>query len=316
MANQNIIPIDNFNFGGLADSKFSGVKHSLYRIVGMDLHSCPGVLKVAQKLTEDTGGIIDEFVKCQVSSSNGNTYHFSSTSGQIWERTANGTWTLIHTTYSNGDFSGESGCLGATEYQGTIYWATEEWLHKIAVTDIVDSTEWVEGGNATECWEAFGKTDPSFHPMIEQNMVLYIGDGNYLAQVDAGVFTYDALDIKSPLRIKCLGKIGTDVLLGTYVNDNINKSQIIRWDTYSVSFTSSDEIQEVGINCFIPGDNMVFVQAGVQGNIYVYNGEQLELFKKIPGEYDPDHYGRMFPNAAANFNGLILLGMSKYYVGE
>jgi hypothetical protein len=152
--------------------------------------------------------------------------------------------------------------------------------------------------------------------MIEQNMVLYIGDGNYLAQVDAGTFSADALDIKEPLRIKCLGKIGTDVLLGTYISDNVNKSQIIRWDTYSVSFTSSDEIEEIGINCFIPGDNVVYCQAGVQGNIYVYNGEQLQLFKKIPGEYDPDNFGRMFPNAAANFNGLILLGMSKYYVGE
>jgi hypothetical protein len=152
--------------------------------------------------------------------------------------------------------------------------------------------------------------------MIEQNLILYIGDANLLAQVEESTFTADALDIAEPLRIKCLGKISTDVLIGTYVDDHITKSQVFRWNTYSVSFTTSDEIPEVGINCFIPGDNVVYVQAGIQGNIYVYNGEQLQLYKRIPGEYSPTEYGRMFPNAAANFNGKILMGFSKYYVGE
>ena len=311
MANNNVIPIDNFNLGGLSDSKFSGAKYSLYRLVGWDLHSTPGVLKVAQKLTKDSGTTVTEFVKCQVTSSNGYTYHFSSTSGKIWERTDAGVWSLVHTTVPG---AGIAGCSGAAEYQGYIYWATQSRLHRILASSAKGSAQWT--ANKVLNWATFTNTDPSFHPMIEQNMVLYIGDANLLAQVDEGVFTADALDIKTPLRIKCLGKIGTDVLLGTYVDDHITKSQIIRWNTYSVSFTSSDEIEEVGINCFIPGDNVVYVQAGLQGNIYVYNGEQLQLYRRIPGEYSPTEYGRMFPNATANFNGKILMGFSKYYVGE
>lgn len=303
-----IVPIDNFNQGGISDSKFSGVQHSLYKMVGWDVHSTPGVLKVAQKLTKDSGDTVDEFVKCMVVSSNGYTYHFSSSSGKIWQRADDGTWSLVHTTIPTG---GDTGCLGAAEYQGYIYWATEDNLHRILASGAKGDTDWTN--NATDNWQTFDAGDDLFHPMIEQNGVLYIGDGNLLAQVDAGAFSANALDIKYPLRVKCLGKIGTDVLLGTYVDDNINKSQIIRWNTYSVSFTSSDEIDEVGINAFIPGDNTVYVQAGLQGNIYVYNGEQLELFKKIPGEYSTTEYGRVNPNAAANFNGKILIGFSKYY---
>src|SRR4030042_1227099 len=112
MAKNNIIPIDNFNLGGLADSKYSGEKYSLYRLIGFDLHSTPGVLKVAQKLTKDSGATVDEFVKCQVTSSNGNTYHFSSTSGKIWERTNAGVWSLVYTT---SPAVGDAGCLGAAE---------------------------------------------------------------------------------------------------------------------------------------------------------------------------------------------------------
>jgi hypothetical protein len=101
MANDTI-QISNFNLGGLSDSKFQGTPNSNYRLVGMDLHSTPGVLKVAQKLTKDSGSTVDEFVKCQVSSSNGNTYHFSSTSGKIWERTSAGVWSLVYTTSPTG----------------------------------------------------------------------------------------------------------------------------------------------------------------------------------------------------------------------
>jgi len=314
MANNSptVIPIDNFSLGGLSDSKFMGAKYSLYRIIGMDLHSTPGVLKVAQKLTKDSGSTVDEFVKCQVTSTNGNTYHFSSTSGKIWERNGtSGVWSLVYTTVPA---AGTAGCSGAHEYQGYIYWATQSRLHRILASSASGAAAWT--ANAVPNWQTFTNCDPSFHPMIEQNLILYIGDANLLAQVEEEVFTADALDIAEPLRIKCLGKISTDVLIGTYVDDHITKSQVFRWNTYSVSFTTSDEIPEVGINCFIPGDNVVYVQAGIQGNIYVYNGEQLQLYKRIPGEYSPTEYGRMFPNAAANFNGKILMGFSKYYVGE
>jgi hypothetical protein len=306
----NVIPIDNFNFGGLSDSKFSGVKFSLYKLIGLDLHSTPGVLKVAQKLTKDSGAIVTGFVKCQVVSTNGNTYHFDSLSGKVWERTSLGVWSLVYTTIPTG---GDAGCSGAFEYQGTIYWATQNYLHKIVAASAIGAAQWT--ANAVPNWQAFDIGDPDFHPMVEQGLVLYIGDGNQLAQVDAGVFSSNALDIAVPLRMKCLGKIGTDVLIGTYVNDNVNKSQIFRWDTFSISFTTSDEIEEVGINAFIPGDNVVYVNAGLQGNIYVYNGEQLVLFKKIPGEYSTTEYGRIHPNAAANFNGKILLGFSKFFNG-
>ena len=302
------ITLTNINLGGLSDSKFSGIKNSMYKIVGFDLHTTPGVAKVAQKLTEDSGGMVTEFVKCQIVSTNTATYHFSSTSGAIWERTTAGVWSLVYTTVPS---AGEAGCLGATEYQGYIYWATEKALHRIQAIGNLGDTLW--GANAVLDWQTFDNGDADFHPMIEQNGVLYIGDSYLLAQVDGAVFTPDALDIKTPLRIKCLGKMGTDVLLGTYVDDRVNKSLIIRWDTWSVSFNSQDEIEEVGINAFIPGDNVVYVQAGLMGNIYVYNGEQLLFYKKVPGEYSSTEYGRVFPYATANFNGKMLIGFSKYY---
>jgi len=300
----NLIPIEKWNLGGLSDSKYSGVEHSSYKLVGWDLHSEPGLLKVAQKLTKNSGATVTELCKARVSSSNGAQYWGSSSSGKIWECTSGGTWRLVHTLTPA---AGEAKVLGMAEYGTYIYIATESRLHRILVSE-ADDNDW--STDITEDWATFTITDSEFHPMVEQNQVLYIGDGYYLAQVDAGTFSADALDIKTPLRIKSLGKIGTDVLLGTYVADTVTKTEILRWNTYSVSFTNSDEIPEVGINAFLPADNFVLVQAGNQGNIYFYNGKDLVLHSKIPGNYSPTAYGEVYPTAVGSLGRKILFGFS------
>jgi len=301
-----VIPIQNFNLSGLAFSKWSGLKDSFFKLIGFDMHSSPGILNVEQKLTKDSGTTVTEFCKARVNSSSGIRYWFSFTSGKIWQDKA-GTYTLVYTT---SPAAGTAGCLGATEYQGYIYWATQSRLHRVAVASADGATAWT--ANAAPNWATFSITDASFHPMLNHTsqQILYIGDGNYLAQVDAGVFTANALDISTPLRIKSLGKIGTDILLGTYVADNITQTEIIRWNGWGVSFTNSDPIPEVGINAFLPADNMVLVQAGKAGNIYYYDGTNLELYMKIPGTYSSTAYGEVYPDSVANKEGQILFGLS------
>jgi hypothetical protein len=131
-----------------------------------------------------------------------------------------------------------------------------------------------------------------------------------VAQVEGDSFVADALDIKTPLRIKSLGKINVDLLLGTWVSDTITQTELIRWNTYSVSYTSSDTIPEVGINAFLPTDNFVLVQAGLSGNIYSYDGTQLELYKAIPGDYSLTQYATVHPSSIGNMSGQVLFGMS------
>ena len=307
MANKPTIPLNNFNMGGLADSKWSGVTNSFYKMTGVDPHSKPGILQVAQKLTKVSGTTITEFCKEVVVSSNGRIYFFSYESGKIWEMDSAGTITLVLTTTAA---AGEVKCLGAIEYQGYIYWATQSRLHRILATDAEGATEW--GNNKALNWATFARTDLLFHPMFENigNQVMYIGDANYVAQVDAGTFSAMALDLSTPYRVKSFGSIGTDLLVGTWVSNSITKTQIFRWNTWSVSFSTSDPIPEVGINAFIPSDNYVLVQAGLAGNLYSYNGEQLVPYKKFPGEYSPTKYGSVGPSAVANLNGHILMGFS------
>ena len=114
-------------FAGLSDSKFSGLKGSFYRLVGIDGHSTPGILKVRQGLAKDSGATVDALCKVRIACSDGSTLWFSSTSGKIWRRTSAGVWSLVHTTTP---VAGGTGCLGAIEHDGYIYWATESRLHR------------------------------------------------------------------------------------------------------------------------------------------------------------------------------------------
>ena len=105
-------------------------------------------------------------------------------------------------------------------------------------------------------------------------------------------------------------KFDIDLLIGTYVADTVNKTEIIRWDTISPSWNTSDPIEESGINSFVRDDNYVYVNAGRAGNMYYYDGQYLKLFKKIPGEYTNAKYGEVYPGSTANFNGIPIFGFS------
>jgi len=420
------VVLENFNLGGLADSDWSGLKNSMSDLVGLDLHSTPGLVKVRQKLTKETTGTpADEFCLVAVNTSDGDSYWFSSESGKIW-RESSSTYTLAHTTTPE---TGEAKCLGAEEYNGYLYWFTENRVHRIAISGLSDwptnaQEDWAElnleqtelggtgqtytlgtsiaetathrqtftsyispiesvavniagvgtgdwtltihdssnnslgsktisNGSLATGWNFFefssvlypvkgdeyhihitstvadgtvtsGTTTDledgnikiyttsgsEYHPTKVLNGILFIGDRHYVHQVEGQLFTAQALDLVPPLIIKSLGVVGNDLLIGTIVNNTVSKTKIYRWDTYSVSFFSSDPIDEVGINSFLESDNNIFVNAGLQGNIYIYNGEQLELFYKIPGDYTPTKYGTIHPNSNANLAGQVLFGFS------
>jgi hypothetical protein len=295
-----VIEIKNLNQGGIADSDYLGLTNSVAEMVGLDIHSAPGLIKVNQKLKKESGNIVTELCQAATPSSDGNSYWFGKVTGKIWRRSSTGTWTLqaIAT-----PLSGSPGITGAKEYQGYIYYAMQNRLGRWQI-----GTPWA---TRNDNFATFTNGDADFHPMRILNLVLYIGDANLVAQVDAGVFSANALDISDPYRIKCLGNLGTDLLIGTFVNNFVYSTEIYRWNTWSVSFSTSDSIPEVGINSFLATDNFVIVSAGTKGKLYLYNGSQLDDFRQLKGNWDANNKAVVNPESTFNFGGIALFGLSK-----
>lgn len=294
------VDIKNLNMGGIADSDYLGGENSVAEMVGFDIHSEAGVLKVNQKLTKESGSTIDDFVKARVACSDGNTYLFGSTNGKIWKRTSGGSYSLEATA---SPAAGSAGILDAAEYQGYIYYAMQNRLGRVAV-----GAAW---STRNDNWATFTVGNANWHPMRILNLVLYIGDGYLVAQVDGTTFSANALDLETQYIIKSFGKAGTDLTIGTYVSSNVNKTVRFRWNTWGVSFTSSDEIPEVGINAYLEADNYSLWNCGTKGNIYIDDGSNLDLYKTVKGSFDnSSNQGFVHPNAVLNFHGLPLFGFS------
>ena len=296
----------NINQGGLADSLWVGAENSVARMCGFNLHSTPGVLKSNQVLVDldpATPDEIDDFVKAIVVCSDGNTYMFGSTEGKVWKKDSDNLVEHIGTVEIS---ETATGVLSAAEFNGHIYYATENWLGRIAVTD---AATWA---SATDNWNEFENGDEEFHPM-QVMLLLYIGDGKDIASVDTDdSFSESALfgGIQEEYRIKSLGKIGTSLLIGTHVSDNVHETRIMRWDTWSLKISSFDPIPETSIHAFLQTDNVVFAVCGEQGHIYYYNGQELEEFKRVPGNYDRNNNVTMHSGAVANWDGLPLFALS------
>lgn len=197
--------------------------------------------------------------------------------------------------------------LDAAEHDGSLFYATKNRVRSVPIASITSIL------TASVGVGTFTNGDADYHPMVRLNGILYIGDGNLIAQVEDSVFTANALDIVSPLRVSALGVYDVELLIGTIVSSNVMQSQLIRWNTWSDSWQYADPIPEVGINAFLETDNEVVVSAGTKGHIYTYNGVQLVSKKKLPGSFvrGSTDECRVFFRSVLNYEGVALFGVSQ-----
>ena len=292
-------------FNGLSDSLFSGIKNSFYKMTGLDIHSQPGAITVNQKLSKHSGDTITALCRVVVSVSDGSKLWFSYTDGKIW-RESSGTYTPVYTTSPT---AGNAGCLGAEEYNGYIYWATQSRLHRIPITNIATAQNWTDYDEPN--WKTFTITDLEFHPMKIQNATLFIGDGNYVAKVDSSaLFTANALNIVAPTRVKSLAPFDIDLVIGTIISASVNFCWVIRWDTIQTTWQYSEPVWENGINSFLWNGSVLLAQAGTYGKLYYYDGTKLQDYKRIPGSWSASKYGEVFPNAVGILKSIPIFGFS------
>jgi len=114
-------------------------------------------------------------------------------------------------------------------------------------------------------------------------------------------------NVLTPERIQTIKDFDIDILVGTRV---VNKARVLRWDGLSEGWSAQDDIDEQGINAFILDDNFMYVQAGFYGRLYFYNGEKLDPYQRIPGEWSPTKTAKINPNATAFHLGVPVFGLT------
>jgi len=290
--------INNWN-GGISDSDLFGGKGSLAEIVGCDFRSEPGTIKPSQALTKASGTLVTDFIKHGLKCSTGTTFFFGS-SGLIYQRTSAGSYGTVYQD-ANGTIT------GCGELDGYIYWASTGTLSRIST-----GSSW-----ATEVdhnWATL--TSATSHQMLVNGLYLYILNSRNVATVDdTGTITLTGTPdvnlntLPSNYKYTTISNYGIDLILGTEEISGVETSRILRWDTVSPTWNTTDDIPESSINAFISINNFLLVQGGNQGRLYFYNGNELEPFKKIQGDYQNK---TMTVNSASvcQFQGIALFGVS------
>jgi len=282
------IIFDKFYLGeGKSESDLNGFD----KLTNADIHTTFGKVQCQLVGSLDNHTTVDEStVTCEDRS--GQVYFFSSESGKIWKRTAGGTFSLVNTN-TNGAHQ------GAKYFNGNLYYASQYKLGKF------DGSTW------SDSFATFSNNS-LYHPMIEMNLSLFIGDSTYIAAVDsAGTFSANSLDIPTGAAASCFAMAGNDILIGTYTGTTTMRNTAYLWDTYSSSWTIEDEVYEVGFNCFIQLDNGIAAQCGLAGRIYIWNGSRFDKWKKIRGVTTGTGYQR---STVFNGKALFVVGDKVYSI--
>ena len=85
-----LITADDFK-NGIADSAILGPA----RVVNLDLHSKKGVIQLSYNIEEESGGEVVGFISHRTINPKTGTSYFGDDDGNVYRRTAGGTWTLL-----------------------------------------------------------------------------------------------------------------------------------------------------------------------------------------------------------------------------
>ena len=190
-----------------------------------------------------------------------------------------------------------------TEDVATIYFATSAILWKITVANLAS---W--SGNIGVVG-TFQNGNDTYHPMVVQNLQLFVADGYVIAKVNElyQFIPETELNVEKTETITTMIDFDIDLLIGT---KDISKCRVIRWDTVSESWTAEDDIYDVEVYAFIRDDNFVYALVGNAGMLYFYNGEKLVPFMRIPGSWSPSATAKINANAVGFLRNVPVFGLS------
>lgn len=295
-----LITADDFK-EGMADSAILGPA----RVINLDLHSKKGVIQLAYKLNEESGGEVVGFIQHgTINPETGNAY-FGDDDGNVYRRTAGGTWTLIDTR--------SAACKGIQVFEDYLF-----YVYNAGGDTVVDRYGPLSGSASWDtAWGTLRNNDTanSVPSIVSTNGIAYFGINNTLTSfsdaTSSGSIVEGALTLPDAYVVSSIEQLGDKLMVGTTTDDN-TLSVIFPWDRYSTQFELPINAGLNGIRQLINKNNLLYVVAGARGDILISNTAQMESIKKISYlTEDPNSNFNIESNAIDTHNGGVLFGLGK-----
>lgn len=297
--------MQNWNLGGVADSKRQGLANSSYTLKNCDIHSDVGILKCHQGLENDgTGDLPDEEITSIVYASDNKAYFFGK-SGGVWVRNSSAVYSKLGDITSGAAYGA---IYDAKEFNGDLYYTMQQRVGQYTPSDA-----W---GDRDDDFKTI--SFDLFHPLKVVQNDLYVGHANKVGKItpseSAGGAITDVLTLDSNYTVESFGEITRYLIIGTRrqgtaAGSFAGFSKIFKWDLVSNTYSIEREIKEFGISAFIEFNGALLFNAGQDGNLYSFDGNFAQKFKRIPGSIPNDT--TITKNAWSSLNGITLFGVTQ-----
>lgn len=280
----------------------------------LDIYSIPGIVRLNNLLAKKSSTTVTGLIKWfKINPQSTGQVFALDDAGQLYKSTDNGdTWATV-----TGETAGGAG-QGMEIMNGYVIVARATSL------DVYN----IAGNSWTNSWKTID-SDTLWHPMIRSRNdgKIYGGAGKYVFSIEelttfdpssapTFTFTQQALDLPADYRIKCLAELGNNLMCGTWKGTNIydlKVADIFPWDRSSPSFLNPVELNKNGVNAMITIDNSLFIQAGIDGELFESNGVQAWTIGQVPSSVaslEGGLYLEPFPGALIDYKGKLFFGVS------
>ena len=281
-------------------------------IRNLDIFHTPGAVRLNNLLAKKSATTVDALVKWIVRDPD--------TPANIFALDSNG---VLYKSADNGATWAELSDRGGSG-QGLAV----KWGYVFVCEDTTIDVMKISDDSWTDNWQTID-TDTLWHPMMvsDNDGKIYGGAGRYVFSIEELTtfvpgtpatfkFKQQALDLPKNYRIKCLEELGNNLMIGTWVGTNIydfKKAIIFPWNRSYPSFEQPIKLAENGINAMINIQNVLYVMAGIDGNIYRCDGYNAVQVAHIPhhiADLDGGKYLEPMPGSIMNHKGRLFFGLS------
>lgn len=237
--------------------------------------------------------------------------------GSIWTKYTDGVWTKI-----DGNTN--------TNAEDIVVWKDYLFALGTSKIDVYGKLSDIDSGTPawTNNWATFSDTVGDRPSLVGQDDVIYIGVGKNIASIletsgstfdpaSGGTYTFndEALDLPDNYQITCLEELGSYLAIGTRYGYNFgagNVADIYLWDRVSTSFDLPVRLKTQGVRAMINYNNILYVIAGLKGDIYATNGTKSSLVGRVNAQMldmqQENLQFEVYHNGIAQFRDKIIFG--------
>jgi len=156
--------------------------------------------------------------------------------------------------------------------------------------------------------------DTEFHPIAKMLQFLVFGNERYVAKYEATLYDPNYITLPAGWRIRCFGYYNEYLVIGCMKGDNIydfDNGRLYFWDGVSTTYNFYLDVPEGGINAILGSKGKLFVWAGYQGDMLIYQGSaSASKIKRLPKSTD-NNYIEVYPQAVTMWKSYLHFGVGR-----